>query len=140
MRSFTFLLPLVLVLGLLGACRGPQDGDSAGALGTAAAGAEDAPAIRLELPDDPAVGAATFRVYLLDGGEGVRGAEVEMVGTMTHAGMAPVVRAAEEAEPGLYVADDFEFTMAGDWIVTAEATLPDGTEVDEEAVVTVRQP
>ena len=139
MRTIPLLLSLTLLVGLLSACRGPTS-DAADGGSSASTASADGPAIRLELPEDPAVGAATVRVYLLEGTAGVEGAEVEITGTMTHAGMVPVIRTAARAEPGLYVADDFEFTMAGDWIVTAEAALPDGKELDEEAVVTVRQP
>jgi len=54
--------------------------------------------------------------------------------------MTPVIRTLEETEPGFYAVDDFEFSMAGDWIVTAEASLPDGGSVEDEVTVTVRQP
>ena len=136
MRTYPLLL---LVLGLLVGCRGPAEGDAA-ASSTASVGSENAPAIRLELPDEATVGLATIRVHLLEGDEGIEGAEVELLGTMTHAGMTPVVRTAEETEPGLYVANDFEFTMAGDWILTAEATLPDGDSLEQEATITAQQP
>ena len=116
------------------------EGDAAASSSTASVGGENAPTIRLELSGEATVGSATIRVHLLEGGEGIEGAEVELLGTMTHAGMTPVVRTAEETEPGLYVADDFEFTMAGYWILTAEAALPDGDSLEQEAAITVQQP
>lgn len=131
---------MMLVLGVLAGCRGPAEGDAVTSSGTASVDSENDPTIQLELPDAATVGSTTIRVHLLEQGEGVEGAEVEFLGTMTHAGMTPVIRTAQEAEPGLYTADDFEFTMAGDWIVTAEATLPDGETLEDEATVTVRQP
>jgi hypothetical protein len=45
---------------------------------------------------------------------------------MSHAGMVPVVDTAVAEDPGRYGISGFEFTMAGDWILTVEATLPDG--------------
>jgi copper(I)-binding protein len=50
---------------------------------------------------------------------------------MTHAGMQPVLRTIESGEDGLYQTD-FEWTMAGDWIVTINATLADGTVISED--------
>ena len=76
---------LVLALVLLAACR-PPEGSSQGA--------GDASGVRvsLELPQAPAVGPATVRVYLLSpDNEGVSDATVTVTGTMTHAGMEPVV-------------------------------------------------
>lgn len=140
MRTLPLTLSLTLLLGLLPACRGPAEEASSGAAGGAAGTTASGAAIRLELPDAPAVGLAPLEVFLLEAGEGVSGAAVEILGTMNHAGMAPVVVVAEETEPGLYVAEDFAFTMAGDWIVTAEAVLPNGEELEDEATVTVAQP
>lgn len=141
MRPFLFLSSLTLILALVTGCRGPapaNDGGGGGA--SAAANGAEADAVRLEVPADPEVGPAVLRVYVLDQGDGVEGAEVEITGTMTHAGMEPVIRDAPPSEPGLYVAEDFEFTMAGDWVVTADVTLPDGREVADETTVTVRSP
>jgi hypothetical protein len=39
--------------------------------------------------------------------------------------MMPVLRDAVEREPGMYTVP-FEWTMAGDWIVTIDGTLSDG--------------
>jgi hypothetical protein len=44
---------------------------------------------------------------------------------MSHAGMTPVIVERANGEAGTY-AVPFEWTMAGDWIVTISATLPDG--------------
>lgn len=97
--------------------------------------------IRIEVEGEPTVGEATVLVYLLEeGGEGVSGAQVEITGDMTHAGMMPVVATATEAEPGLYRTEDFRFTMAGDWILTAEIELPGGSTATTERFVTVASP
>jgi hypothetical protein len=79
-------------------------------------------------------------VFLLDGDAGVEGASVEVVGDMTHAGMEPVISDAPMVDPGLHRTDAFRFTMAGDWILTVTATLPDGATVREEAFVNVSAP
>jgi hypothetical protein len=71
-------------------------------------------------------------LVLADGdGELVSGAEMELEGTMTHAGMVPVLSAAEEKEPGRYEAE-LKFTMGGDWVVIVYADLADGTELEKE--------
>lgn len=136
MRTAVFLLSLTL---LLASCRGPAAGD-AGPDPAATQASADGVAMRVEAPTDPAVGPATVDVYLLEDGQGVEGAAVEVTGTMTHAGMTPVIREATAAEAGLYRADDFEFTMAGDWILFADATLEDGRTLRAETTVTARQP
>ena len=122
---------LVLVLVLLAACR-PPEGSSQGA--------GDASGVRvsLELPQAPAVGPATVRVYLLSpDNEGVSDATVTVTGTMTHAGMEPVVAEAAPTEGGIYETEGFAFDMAGDWILTAEVELRDGSAAQGERPVTV---
>lgn len=75
----------------------------------------------------PAVGPAVVEVRpLLDEGP-VGGATVQVVGDMTHAGMAPVQAEALPAEDGTYRTEDFAFTMAGDWLLSVDVTYPDGT-------------
>lgn len=92
-------------------------------------GAQDADNLTVSLrvaPDPPRVGAAQVMVSLRDAaGQPVAGAQVELEGTMSHAGMTPVTAAATEDGPGVYRAD-LEFTMAGDWIIIVHATLADG--------------
>jgi hypothetical protein len=67
----------------------------------------------------------------------IDGAEVEVTGDMTHAGMSPEIERAEEVEPGVYRAEGFKFSMAGDWFITAEIELPDGNKVTRTLPVTV---
>lgn len=50
---------------------------------------------------------------------------------MSHAGMAPVFADAVEFEPGLY-RSKIELTMAGDWVILAHLTLPDGLKVERQ--------
>lgn len=77
------------------------------------------------------VGAAQVDVQLADAdGQLISGAVVQLRGDMTHAGMQPVITSMNDLGNGQYRADDFEFTMAGDWILTVQADLPDGTGVE----------
>lgn len=89
-----------------------------------------APEVQVTLATDPApplVGPARLRVTITNGdGRPFDGATpVTLRGDMNHAGMVPVIREATGRGEGVYTAD-FEWTMAGDWTVTVEATLPDG--------------
>ncbi len=109
----------LLLLGLpavLGGCRGDFDpGD---------------PSVSMEVgisPTPPTVGPNRLIVTLQDtAGTPLSDARVTVEGTMSHAGMVPVLDTAEAVAPGQYAVDDFRFTMAGDWILILEATLPDG--------------
>ena len=90
------------------------------------------PSLILELgisPTPPAVGPARLIISLRDTlGNPVEGADVQVEGNMSHAGMTPVLDTAEAEGPGTYGIPDFTFTMAGDWFLTVEATLPDGSQ------------
>jgi hypothetical protein len=77
------------------------------------------------------VGQTQVDVQISDSqGQPVSGAGVQLRGDMTHAGMQPVITAMEAVGSGHYRARDFEFNMAGDWVLTVEARLPDGTRVE----------
>ncbi|MGD9099700.1 MAG: FixH family protein [Anaerolineae bacterium] len=117
-QALTWLL-LVLALALA-ACGGSDDDE--GDL-----------SVELALtPDPPLVGPATVIVTLHDAdGQPVSGAEMELEGTMTHAGMVPVFGEADEKEPGHYEAE-LEFTMGGDWVIIVRADLPDGSSLEKE--------
>ena len=116
------LVIAILLLGLA-ACR-----EAAGGVPLDSA---DGPAdVRLTL--EPAadarlvMGPFAWDIALADAaGAPIEGAAVAVRGDMNHAGMVPVEATAVEVGDGLYRAD-FEWTMAGDWIVTVTATLPDG--------------
>ena len=130
-RVFIFLL----ISTFLFACKPPEGASSAqtGSSGTTTGSIQ----ARLELDGDPALGSMPLTVYLLEDGAGVSGATIEITGDMTHAGMVPVIVEATETETGLYRAEDFEFTMAGDWIITTDVELPDGSKERVESLVTV---
>lgn len=77
-------------------------------------------------PDPALVGPADLTVTLADAsGLPVDGASVSLKGDMSHAGMQPVLAEATGGASGVYQAQ-WMWTMAGDWIVTVTATLPDG--------------
>jgi len=77
------------------------------------------------------VGTTQVDVTIADGqGRPVEGAVVQLRGDMTHAGMQPVITTLQDLGNGQYRAADFEFTMAGDWMLTVQAELPDGTSVE----------
>lgn len=74
----------------------------------------------------PPVGPGRLAVRLSDAsGKPVAEAVVAVRGDMTHAGMTPVLAEAEFVGDGIYQAE-MDWTMAGDWVMTVDATLPDG--------------
>jgi hypothetical protein len=83
-------------------------------------------------PDPPQLGPATILLTLEDAdNEPITGAEIDVEGTMTHAGMVPVFGRATEVEPGRYEAP-LEFTMGGDWIIIVRAALADGRSLEQQ--------
>jgi hypothetical protein len=78
-------------------------------------------------PTPPTVGPARLIISLQDtAGFAILGAEIVAEGNMTHAGMVPVRERAQMVGPGHYSVGRFNFTMAGDWVLTLDATLLDG--------------
>lgn len=126
---------LIGLIGLFVGLAGCQLPDNAGR-GTAET--SSAVQVSLELVGEPEVGPAQVRVYLLENNATVTDAEVTITGIMTHAGMEPIISQASATENGLYQTQDFAFDMAGDWLLQAEVTLPDGSEVTDELAFTVR--
>lgn len=78
-------------------------------------------------PDPAVVGDATLIITLADAqGQPIEDATLNVKGDMNHAGMVPVLAEASSGPGGIYELD-FAWTMPGDWIVTVEAALPDGS-------------
>ncbi len=138
-RSLNFKLATLLVAALFAlmatACK--PGGEAAGGDSAVGAGAAASGLTATVAADGAGVGPATVTVEVRDGGEPVAGAQVEVRGDMTHAGMAPVLVTTEEVEPGVYASDGFAFTMAGDWIISATVAAADGRTVTAETFVTV---
>lgn len=91
-------------------------------------------------PEPAQVGQATLVLRLTDAaGAPVEGAKVEVKGDMTHPGMVPVLGEARDLGGGLYEVP-FEWTMAGDWVLTVSGTLPDGQIFETRFQISVRAP
>lgn len=104
---------------------------------------DQAPEISVTLsvePDPAIVGDARLVVRLADpAGKAIDDALVSVRGDMSHAGMQPVLATAARETSGAYAAD-FEWTMAGDWIVTVTAVLPDGRTTARPFDLAVQKP
>lgn len=124
-----FGVSLIVVMTLLTACR--QSNQPAG----------DNDDIQMDLsvePANPTVGQAKLLLTIRDAaGQPIDGATVSIRGDMAHAGMVPVLASATGAGDGRYEAI-LEWTMAGDWVVVAGVTLPDGRAFEREFPVQVR--
>jgi hypothetical protein len=107
-------------------------------LSACARGGKDLPEVGVALtiePSPPRVGPATVTVDLTDAaGAPITGADVELEGNMSHAGMVPVFADAHEVALGRYEAD-LEFTMGGDWFILVRAALPDGRSLERQVDV-----
>ena len=91
-------------------------------------------------PQPPVVGPATLEVTLRDPANApIDRAGVQLVGHMTHPGMAPVTATALPRGGGRYAAG-FSFTMRGDWVLVVSIQLPDGRRVDRRIDVSNVQP
>jgi hypothetical protein len=83
-------------------------------------------------PEPPRVGKVTITVNIKDASSApVSAAHLNLEGTMSHAGMAPVFAEARETGPGRYQSS-IELSMAGDWNVTVHVTLSDGRKLDRQ--------
>ncbi len=121
-----FTLALAL---LLAACKPPEPkAATSGGL-----------ALALVLEASPVIGNVPVLIEVSDAGTPVSGATVKVTGDMTHAGMQPVTATASEVQPGSYRAESFAFSMAGDWIITADVTTASGARARTELLTTVPQ-
>ena len=93
---------------LLSSCRPPSAASDLGVKLSAA-------------PDPLQVGRADLTLRLSENGQPLNGAKVSVEGNMTHPGMAPVRADAASLGKGVYRVPDFDFNMAGDWVLTVEA-------------------
>jgi YtkA-like len=104
-RAMKFVL--VIFVSLLTACKPPDP---------------NAMQVKLETTIPPSGIGKTSLVFKLEkDGEPVTGATVGVENTMTHAGMIPVTRPAQEIGNGKYQVQQLEFQMAGDYVLTMTA-------------------
>ena len=116
-RAASIVLLALLAALILSAC-GPR-GEQTGGL--------DVTVVSVS-PDPATVGDAVITLEIHDAdGNPVEGATIEVEGTMTHAGMKPVIVETESLGEGKYATQDFKFTMGGDWVLIVRATLADGS-------------
>ena len=103
-------------------------------------GQETAADIKIELTVDPSpatIGEATLYFELKDAqDQPIEGASLSAKGDMSHAGMMPVLGDSEEIGDGNYNIP-FEWTMAGDWILTVSGELRDGQSLSRTFELTV---
>ena len=115
MKRNVFLIILML-LALAACARQSREPDSSG--------------VEISLtpqPEPPVVGDATLLITLADEtGNPIEDARLDVKGDMSHAGMEPVLAEVAGGPRGVYVVP-FTWTMGGDWFVTVDATLADGT-------------
>ncbi|MEI2691013.1 MAG: FixH family protein [Anaerolineae bacterium] len=91
-------------------------------------------------PEPAIVGPASLELRLTDAsGAALPGARVALKGDMSHAGMQPLLADAAETTGGIYQAQ-WTWSMAGDWLVTATAALPDGRTLVRRFDLTVARP
>jgi hypothetical protein len=92
--------------------------------------------VESEIAPRPArIGLATVTLHLSDAaGRPVRQARIALEGDMSHPGMRPEFGEARETGPGRYQGQ-LTFTMAGDWIVLIQVTLPGGQKLERQMEV-----
>jgi hypothetical protein len=132
-RKLLFLCILLVSVALAG-CRESAQQDPNG--GSTAAGN-----ISVEFSQQPAqVGDDQLYIRVTDAaGSNLPITELNLRGDMSHAGMEPVITSYQAPEPdanGTYVIP-FNWNMGGDWTLTVEATLQDGTKISEQVDLVV---
>jgi hypothetical protein len=69
----------------------------------------------------------------------VPGARLQVVGLMSHAGMAPIIAVVAERGDGVYQVH-LQFTMSGDWILLVTGSLPDGRRLSHQIDIANARP
>lgn len=69
-------------------------------------------------------------------GQPIDDAHLSIKGDMTHAGMVPVLAEVDGGQNGVYEVP-FEWTMAGDWVVSVSLQLPDGSTAQQRFDISV---
>ena len=106
-RVVTFLFPLFSFIFILTACKPPDP---------------NAMRVKLETTIPPSGIGKTSLIFKLEkDDQPITKAIVSVENTMTHAGMIPVTRPAQEIGDGKYQVQQLEFQMAGDYVLTMTA-------------------
>lgn len=115
-QSVWLFILLALTLAVAGGCRRASHQPDAGNI-----------TIELERPlFEPAAGPTVLYLRVLDtAGNALDNAAIHARADMIHAGMVPLFVEAGAGRNGLYTLP-IEWTMTGDWVVSVEASLPDG--------------
>lgn len=80
------------------------------------------------IPYPPFIGSSRLVIKVTGaGGRPINDAFLSIKGDMTHAGMVPVLAEVDGGNADGVYEVPFEWTMAGDWVVTVDAELVDGT-------------
>ena len=88
-------------------------------------------------PSEPGVGDGILVVTLRDpAGNPVTGAELQVEGNMSHAGMKPSSGKVTGEEDGQYTVA-IQWTMGGDWYVDIKATLAEGRVIARRFQITI---
>lgn|SRR5690625_458590 len=124
-----FFVVFFLAALLLSAC-GP---------GSATAKLPDGISVHVEATKPLAIGPVPLRITITDEtGAPAPVTRLSVVGDMTHAGMVPVHADVLSTQPdGSHLAEDFVFTMAGDWFIQIDFTLETGVDGETEAFFTI---
>jgi YtkA-like len=104
--KFVLVILVALLTCVLTACKPP----------------DNAMQVKLETTIPPSgIGKTSLAFMLEKDGEPLTGATVSVENIMTHPGMIPVTRPAQEIGNGKYQAQQLEFAMAGDYVLTMTA-------------------
>ena len=118
-RLIVFVLVFLFLSGT-GCARASRQADSA-----------DVQVTMTAIPFPPHIGDSRLVIQVADkSGSPIDDAHLAIKGDMTHAGMVPILAEVDGGDDGVYSVP-FEWTMAGDWVVTVDIQLADGTKAQK---------
>ena len=117
MHKYILLLGAALILIGSGCARASRQADTA-----------DIQITMTAIPFPAHIGETRLVIQVADSnGSPIDNAHLAIKGNMTHAGMVPVLAEVDGGGQGGVYEIPFEWTMAGDWVVTVDLQLPDDT-------------
>lgn len=122
-RMLTYVVAMVLAVFALAGCRESAKKDD-----------ETASDVQIELQTESTAIGDTVLLVTLKNADGslITDAVVTVKGDMGHAGMVPVLGAADRADDNGVYRMPFEWTMGGEWVVTVSAVLADEKTVTKD--------